>query len=390
MVDSHRCYQWHEEVMASLARTTLVREWRRFMPAVFAVGFAGLLVFMQLALMLGMFRTVSVSIDQSTADLWVGYPDALSVDQARNIPSRLEVSFRMHPDVTEVEPFLWVPADVRKPDGPAASGQLLGIDTRPGGMLLARVLSPSMRQALDEPDTVLVDIANAANLDAHIGGTLEINGKRVKVVGLTHGLGAIGGPNVVTSLDTARRLDSASLAADDVTYLLLRLRNPLQAARVRDELQPHGRTRLFQVWTAAEFSIRSQLYWLLETGMGLGFAFSGGLALMIGVVITSQTLKSVINGSLREYATLRALGVSRTSLRAVVVEQSWWVGLMGTSVTMIVTALLVRLAQSFHVLISAPLWAYAGTAGFVLAIALVSGLLALRALSFAEPAILLR
>ena len=30
--------------MISLARLTLLREWRRFMPAVLAVGFAGLLV----------------------------------------------------------------------------------------------------------------------------------------------------------------------------------------------------------------------------------------------------------------------------------------------------------------------------------------------------------
>jgi putative ABC transport system permease protein len=58
--------------MISLARLTLLREWRRFMPAILAVGFAGLLVLMQLVLLLGIFRTVSVYIDRSSADLWVG------------------------------------------------------------------------------------------------------------------------------------------------------------------------------------------------------------------------------------------------------------------------------------------------------------------------------
>ncbi len=376
--------------MSSLARTPLVREWRRFLPAVFAVGFSGLLVFMQFALMLGMFRTISVYIDQSTADLWVGYPGTLSVDQARNISSRFEVSLRMNPEVTAVEPFLWVPAEVRKPGGSAASSQLIGIDTRPGSMMLSRVLSPALRQSLDEPGTVLVDVSKVAIFDAHPGKVLEINGREVTVTGLTHGLGAVSGPNIIASLDTARRLDPASPPDDEATYLLVGLRDPRQAARVRDELQPNGLSRPYEAWTAGEFSKRSQLYWLLETGMGLGFAFSGALGLFIGVVITSQTLKSVINGSLREYATLRALGVSRDALRLVVLEQSGWVGLLGSVVTTVVAWLCVRAAESYHVLIAAPGWSYAGTGAFVLLIALVSGLFSLRALSLAEPAILLR
>lgn len=383
--------------MISLARTTLRRDWRRFLPAVFAVGFAGLLVLMQLALMLGIFRTVSVCIDQSTADLWVGYPGTPSVDLARPIDAKNEVFLRQHPGVAEVEAFQWSGGDVRRADGSAASGIVFGIDTRPDAMMFSRVLSPEQRRALDEPDTVLVDVSNVDNLGAALGARLEIGGRRVRVVGHTCGLGAIGGPNIVTSLDTARRLDPG---ADDerVAYFLVRLHEPAAAALVRDELDrplPAGavdreNTRPFAVWTAREFSVRSQSYWLLETGMGLGFAFSGVIGLLIGVVITSQTLKAVINTSLREYATLRALGVSLGALRLVVVEQAGWVGAVGVAMTSLVTLLIVRLARSAHVLVSAPAWAYAATAGFVLLIALLSGLFALRTLTRAEPASLLR
>ena len=376
--------------MASLARIPLVREWRRFLPAVFAVGFSGLLVFMQFALMLGLFRTISVYIDQSTAEIWVGYPGTLSVDQARNISSRYEVILRMNPEVNGVEPFLWVPAEVRRPGGPAASSQLVGIDTRPDGMMLSHVLTPASRAALEEPDTVLVDISKADTFAARPGSVLEINGKRVTVAGLTHGLGAVSGPNIVTSLATARRLDPVWLAEDEATYLLVSLRDPARAVQVCDELQPRGPGGPYEAWTAAEFSRRSQLYWLFETGMGLGFAFSSALGLLIGVVITSQTLKAIINGSLREFATLRALGVSRGALRLVVIEQSSWVGLLASVVTTVVAWGLVRVAESFHVLIAAPGWAYAATGVFVLLIALLSGLFALRTLARAEPGILLR
>ena len=241
-----------------------------------------------------------------------------------------------------------------------------------------------------DPDTVLVDVSNAANLSARIGTRLELNGRLVKVVGLTRGLNNIGGANLITSLATARSLDSTSGDSDQVGYFLVKLRDPAAAARVRAELAPRGDHRPYSVWTAAELSNKSQLYWLFETGLGLGFAFSGGIALAIGVVITSQTLKSVVHASLREYATLRALGVSLGALRLVVLEQSAWVGLIGVVLTLVTTFGAVRLATAYHVLVASPWWACAATAGFILVIALASGALALRTLAQAEPATLLR
>lgn len=376
--------------MISLARLTLLREWRRFLPAVLAVGFAGLLVLMQLVLLLGIFRTVAVYIDGSTADLWVGYPDTRSVDLARNLSARNEVFLRAHPEVATVEPFLWLGGDVRRADGSAALATIVGTSTRPDALTFGRVLTPEQRRALDEPDTVLVDVSNAENLAARIGTRLEVNGRLVKVVGLTRGLNNIGGANLVTSLATARSLEPAGGDSDQVGYFLVKLRDPAAAERVRDELSPRGDHRPYSVWTAPELSTMSQLYWLLETGLGLGFAFSGGIALVIGVVITSQTLKSVVQASLREYATLRALGVSLRALRLVVLEQSAWVGVVGIVLTLITTFGAVRLAAANHVLVSAPWWASGATSVFILLIALASGALALRALAQSEPATLLR
>ena len=71
--------------MVALARLTLVHEWRRFLPAIIAVGFAGLLQLLQTALVLGIFGSTSVYITGSTADLWVGYPGTQSVNLGRPI-----------------------------------------------------------------------------------------------------------------------------------------------------------------------------------------------------------------------------------------------------------------------------------------------------------------
>ncbi|MBI2381116.1 MAG: ABC transporter permease [Gammaproteobacteria bacterium] len=375
--------------MVSLARASLLYEWRRFLPAVLAVAFAGLLVLVQLGLLLGMFSSISVYIDASRADLWVGYPGTQSVDLARAIPGKVENRLRMHPQVAAVERFTWMGADWRRPDGAKLSAVLIGVEPKPGSMTFARLLTPELRQKLLMPGGVVVDEAELEKLGVRVGDSAELNRQRVTVVGVLRGMRAMGGANVLSSLATARSIEP-ELRGEATDYFLVRLRDPAQAERVRDELQPISRFRPYQVWTAEEFSIQSQGYWLFESGAGAGFLFSSALGLLVGVVITSQTLMAAILAALREYATLRALGVSGAALRAVVLEQSLWVGLAGLSLTGLLGYGLAEAARAADVALSLPSWAALSTGLLVLLIALGSGLAALRALNQAEPASLLR
>lgn len=375
--------------MVSLARASLIYEWRRFLPAVLAVAFAGLLVQVQLSLLLGMFSSVGVYIDRSSADLWVGYPATQSVDLARPIPGKTENNLWAHPEVTAVERFTWTMADWQRPGGGKLSAVLIGIDPRPQAMTFATLLTPALRQELTVPSTVLVDESDLEKLGVKIGDYAELSGKRVRIGGTVNGMRAMGGANILTSLNTARRIDP-NLRNDTTDYFLARLRDPNRAEQVRDQLQPSGSFKPFQVWTAAEFSAQSQTYWLFESGAGSGFLFSSALGLLVGIVITSQTLMAAIVAALREYATLRALGVSSSSLRAVILEQSFWVGLAGLVITAVVGALLVAAARHAHIALEVPLWGCVATGTLVLGIALLSGLSALRALNQAEPSTLLR
>ncbi|WP_394825394.1 ABC transporter permease [Pendulispora albinea] len=376
--------------MISLARATLIHEWRRFVPAVFAVAFSGVLVLVQVALLVGAFANVSVYIDESRADLWVGFRDAPSVDMGRNIPERVMVSLWMHPEVTKVEAFNWAGGDFRRPDGAPISGYLVGVDTRPDALTFGRLLTPEQRRALDEPDGVLIDEADEEKLGVRVGDHAELNGRHVKVVGTVRGIRAVAGANIVSSLATARRIDPSLLHTEEVAYYLVKLREPERAEAVRDALQPTGTYRPFTVWTADEFARQSEMYWVMESGSGSGFAFSSLLGVAVGVVITSQTLMAAIVASLREYATLRALGVSLGALRRVVLEQSLWVGLIGLGITLVTTFALQAAADRLAVTMRVPVAAVVATAVLVLAISALSGLFAVRQLARAEPASLLR
>ena len=374
--------------MVSIARSMLLFDWRRYLAAVLAVTFSGLLVIVQLALLLGMFSTVSVVIDRSTADLWIGYRNTQSVDLGRPIAREADARAWAHRGVERVEPYASAYGDLRREDGVPVSVVINGIDASPEAVAFAKLLSADQRTLLREPNSILIDIADTGKLGARVGTVVEINGKRARIVGVVEGMRAIGGVNVVASIATARTL--APETANLPTFSLVRLKPGYTADVVATEIADDPRLPRYSVWTANDFSIRSQTYWLLESGAGIGSGFASLLALLVGLVITSQTLSGAILASIKEFAALRALGVSRGSLRAVVIEQAAWVGLAGLTVTALLTAAVAWLGHVGRVAMSFPWWMLFASAAALMGIAMVSGLLALRPLLQTEPASLLR
>ena len=118
--------------------------------------------------------------------------------------------------------------------------------------------------------------------------------------------------------------------------------------------------------------------------------FSGELTLLVGVAITSQTLSAAITASIKEFAALRALGVSRHSLRCVVIEQAAWIGFIGLLLTAALTIAIALLGEAANIAMAFPVWLLAGNVLIMMAIAVGSGLLALKPLLNTEPVTLLR
>jgi len=377
--------------MVALARKTLIYEWRRFLPAILAVGFAGLLQLLQAALVFGIFGSASVYITGSSADLWVGYPGTQSVNLGRPIDEGVQARLLMDPAVSRVEPFHWVDADWRGPrDTGGVSVFVSGIDPRPDGLMFSQVLPRELRELLDEPDAVIIDRADLKSLGVDVGDTAAINGHRVRVVGVSSGLRALGGVNIVASLDTARELDTDPTNVGRMTYFVASLRDPAQAPSIAKRLSGSASFGSYAVWTAREFARRSQMYWILDTGAGAGVLFLAGIVFLVGAVITSQTLIAAVIGSVREYATLNALGVGVQALRRVVLEQAFWVGALGLLGSAVMGLLALTLARSRNVPVAIHPITAVLCLSLTMVLAMVSGLAAMRSLRRADPASLLR
>jgi putative ABC transport system permease protein len=374
--------------MVSIARSSLLFEWRRYATAVLAVTFAGLLVVIQLALLLGLFGSVSTVIDKSSADLWIGFRNTQSVDMGRPLPAGADTAAWRHAAVTRVERYVSAFGDLRRPDGVAVLVTINAIDTADEALAFSKLLSPADRALLREPDAILVDVADLRKIGAQVGTQLEINGRRARIAGAVEGIRAVGGVNVLASHATTRVL--APESAQQVTFYLIALRAGRPAPQVAEDIADTAVFARYSVYLSRDFSLQSQTYWLLESGAGIGSGFASLLALIVGVVITSQTLSGAVLSSMKEFAAIRALGVSRGALRGIVVQLALWVGAAGLVASGLLTAAIAALGAHWRIAMHFPWWMLTGVGVVMMGIAVVSGLLAMRPLLAAEPAVLLR
>eukprot|EP01034_Spumella_vulgaris_P013832 gene13832-17668_t len=118
----------------SLALIILRHDWRRFLPALLSVSFAGVLMLVQLGLLAGMFGTVTVLADTMAADLWLTAPAVRSIDQAADIPANLAALLYSHPAVVSSETLTLRDASWRGSSGTPVPVTLVGISPDPAAL----------------------------------------------------------------------------------------------------------------------------------------------------------------------------------------------------------------------------------------------------------------
>src|SRR5262245_41985847 len=98
----------------------------RYLPAIMAVAFSAVLIALQCGLLLGLFTLMSIPVDHTGADIWIGYPDVLSVDLGRPIPERWLTRVARQPEVVRVEPCVLGFASWRSQSGRVEVWTVLG------------------------------------------------------------------------------------------------------------------------------------------------------------------------------------------------------------------------------------------------------------------------
>jgi putative ABC transport system permease protein len=379
----------------SLALATLVYEWRRYAAAVIALAFSGLLIFAQIGMFTGVVHSVTATIERSRGQIVIMPPrmEGLIGSGPVHLPARIAPLIYLNPAVVEVASVdgssgAW--ANIPGP-GEKKVTQIVAmrmVDPRAGAATLPVDYSEATRAALMEPYAVAVDRSAIARLGVQLGDRASLAGHTVRVAALLEGYGDLNQVTVVMSRDTMRMLTGPS--PDGSTGpLMVALRDPLRVIEVRDQLNAAAKGA-YRAWTREELASANERALLKQQIVGVILGFSAVLGFLIGVGVTSQTLRGAILSNIREFASLRALGVSMGSLQLVVLEMSFWVGLAGLALagaaTWVVSAIAARYGVS---MIYPPAW-ISVVACVLLVIAFASGVFSMGILRKSQPADLLR
>jgi putative ABC transport system permease protein len=379
----------------SLALATLLYEWKRYSAAMVALAFSGLLILAQVGMFTGIVKAISASIDRSPADLMILAPknESLINSGPDGLPERVQPMIYLNPQVTEVESLdgdgaRWVNTPEPGKKAVTTFVNTFDVDPRPGSVTLPVDYPESIRLALLEPYAVVLDKTAQARLGTHLGAAATLNSKTVHVRGLLENYPNVDQPTVYMSRDTMRLLGMGPKNGK-TGPLMVRIKDPLQVQTVVDQLNAvsHG---AYRAWTKAALAKANEKALMGEQIIGIFLGFSLFLGLLIGVGITSQTLRGAILASIKEFASLRALGVSMRSLSAIVLELAVWVGVAGLIFTALFTFGVYLLASNFGMPMGFPMPWVITVAILLTVISILSGLFSLGVLKKSQPADLLR
>ncbi len=376
----------------SYSLTILWRERIRFLPGVLAVGFSALLATLQVGVLIGTVAIPAQPIDGSSADLFVAARGVESIDQAGSlIPEDWAARLLVQPEVERVETYLYGFEVWRRPGQSGVGCGVVGSRLGPGALGAMSNLTDEQRARLEEPGTVAVDRSDLKRLGLEGDGeeVADLGRSRVRVVAVTEGIKSLGGPMIFCSEQTARlAVAQFYVRPRDTVYLLASCRDPDDAGAVAARLRRDYPG--MSAWTRRDFSRQTRLFWMTETKAGIALAFTSGLGLLVGLLVTSQTLYSAMVASLREFALLRALGVRRRRIAGMILLQSLGIGVAGLVVAGPAVWGGAALISLLGGKVELPLWLLTSGAGMTIVIALASGLFSLRSLRLFEPISLLR
>ena len=378
----------------SLALATLVYEWRRYLAAVTALALSGLLVLAQVGLFSGLIDSSMAAVNRARADIFILDPKTDDLVQGwSSLPRRVEPVIYLNPEVVEVASAertggAWVNRPAPGRDQTQSYVSISAVDTAPHAVTLPNDYPDAVRVALMEPYAVAIDQSDLKRLGVKLGDTASLRGKAVYVRAVLHGYQSTEQAAVVVSRDTMSMI-ARNPPGGPTGPLMVKIKHPERAAAVRDQLNKAS-GGAYRAWTRQELVQTDQQGMMKVQIIGMLLSASVFVAVLIGIGVTSQTMRGAILSNIKEFASLRALGISMGSLRLIVMELSAWVGVAGLLAAGALTTLTGLIASSLGLpmifFAKAVIWVCV----MMMTIAIVSGAMSMGVLKKSQPADLLR
>lgn len=313
-----------------LAWLQLKRQPIRYLVAVAGIGFAALLMYMQLGFQSGLLNSATTFYEAIDGDLILISPGTVNSGSFQQFPQSLLYKALGVEGVAEGIPVYVANINAQRLKGvKPTSLRLIGFD--PGSRLLNL---PEVNSQLDKiriPNYVLFDargnrntgpVASEVKRQGNQDMLLSDFSKTFRVVGLFK-LGSIfaADSNLISSDSTAINLAFRQINQGEISLGVLRLSQQKDLPRIKEFLIKIYGDEL-QVLTKSELISQERNYWNTSSSFGIIFGFGTFMGIMVGGVVVYQVLYTDVTDHLKEYATLKAMGFSDVFLLFIVIQEA--------------------------------------------------------------------
>lgn len=363
----------------------------RFAAAGAGVGFACILVFVQLGMMGAFSEATRISYTVLDADILISSSDANTLSDGSNVARSRMYQAMSVPGVREACPLYVGMTPWRLEDGTKIEFKTLGIN-------------PSRRSFVSQNigDIDILKIANNVLLDQFARGMepgllskvtsktpvhFESRGHQLAIVGtISFGGGFAEDGTMVVSDQTFMRIFPERFSGGP-NHILLKVGEGEDARLVAKQVREAIPAESLKIRSFGDAIDEDLAYQRTRRPTGLIFGFGVAIGIIVGIVIVYQILSTDVADHLREYATFKAMGYEQRYFRSIVLEEAVILAVVG-----FVPALLISLGI-YHVMAAATglpiamttlraVMVFLGTVASCAA----SGTIALRKLANADPA----
>ena len=312
-----------------LAWRMLIGDRTKYWGIVFGVAFGSLLIAQQSAIFVGLMRrTSSRIIDVTEADIWVMDKQTLNVDEVRPMPANRLYQVRGVPGVEWAVRLYKGQVVVRTEDGGFRQVFLIGVDDgtligTPHDMVLG---SP---ESLREPDSIIVDEDGYkllfANQPLRLGAAVQMNDRRAVVAGICR----VSPPFTTLPVIYTRYSQATIYAPHERNMLSFVLAGAAKSSDSKQLCSRIAEQTSLKAMTSNEFLWFNVGHYLRNTGIPVNFGITVGLGFVVGAAIAGQTFYLFTIENLKQFGSLKAMGVTNARLIGMVLLQALAVGVMG-------------------------------------------------------------
>ncbi len=318
--------------MRFIALRMLTADRSKYLGLIFAIAFCTFLLQNQSSIFAGIMRRTGNQIaDVTEASVWVMDPKTEYFEQTKALKDTDLLRVRGVGGVAwAVRLFKGNPV-AKTESGKYAVSTMIGVDDETLIGAPRKMLAVHWED-LRRPDSVIIDRAGYQLLypgeRERLGRTIELNDHRVTIVGISDASASF----LSLPIMHARYSEAVQFQGQERKQLSYVLAKPLAGITPEQLCSRIEKATGLRARTTDQFRWDCIRYYLRNTGIPVNFGITIFIALVVGTVVAGQTFYLFTIDNLRQFGTLKAIGVADRTLVGMILLQALNAGAIGFAI----------------------------------------------------------